>query len=161
VVCNTDLPSLGVTAINATSQVIETQCQCTGGVALNGGSFESTVQVRLTDTVEIRGTVCVDPKHIGQLADVVVYFDYQPLNAATEEKQHYMLDADGEVLPWDGDPAHLVAFQQLTLATVQEILLYQGQLATTGKLELFFGYRLMDGTLVSNDQAIELTITDK
>ena len=46
------------------------------------------------------------------------------------------------------------------LAAVQEVLLYQRQLATTGKLELFFGYRLIDGILISNDQAIEITIID-
>ena len=31
----------------------------------------------------------------------------------------------------------------------------------SGKLKLFFGYRLMDGTLVSNEQAIDITIPDK
>jgi PKD repeat protein len=160
VACNTDLPSLGVTAIDATGQVIETQCQCTGGVAVNGGSFEPTVKMRLADTVEIRGTVCVAPEQLGQLADLVVYLDYQPLNATAEEKQHYMLDSSGEVLPWDGQVVYLIAFQQTMLAAVQEVLLYQGQLATTGKLNLFFGYRLMDGTLISNEQAIEITITD-
>jgi hypothetical protein len=161
VACDTQLPSLGITAINAAGQVVETQCQCAGGVSVNGGSFEPTVKVRLTDTVEIRGTVCVAPEQLGQLADLVVYLDYQPLNAAAEAKQHYMLDSNAEVLPWDGQVAHLVAFQQTMLAAVQEVLLYQGQLATTGKLNLFFGYRLMDGTLVSNEQALEITITDK
>jgi hypothetical protein len=159
--CDTELPSLGVMAINVAGQVIEIQCQCAGGVAVNGGLFEPTVQVRLTDTVEIRGTVCVAPEQLGQLVDLVVYLDYQPLNATVGEQQHYMLDIDGKVLPWDGDPAHLVAFQQTMLAAVQKVLLYQGQLATPGKLKLFFGYRLPDGMLVSNDQAIEITVTDK
>jgi hypothetical protein len=159
--CDTELPLLGVTAINAVGQAIATQCQFAGGVAINGGSFEPTVPVRLTDKVEIRGTICVDPKDIGQLADLVVYFDYQPLATAVDKQQHYMLDAEGKVLPWDGDPAHLVVFQQLTLAALQEVLIYQGQLETTGKVKLSFGYRLMDGSLISNEQAIELTITDK
>jgi hypothetical protein len=161
VACNTELPSLGVTAINAEGQVVETQCQCAGGVSVNSSPFEPVVKMRLADTVEIRGTVCVAPEQLGQLADLVVYLDYQPLNAATEEKQHYMLDSSGEVFPWDGQVAHLVAFQQTMLAAVQEVLLYQGQLATTGKLELFFGYRLMDGTLISNEQALEITIMNK
>jgi hypothetical protein len=117
--------------------------------------------MRLTDTVEIRGTVCVAPEQLSQLADLVVYLDYQPLNATAEAKQHYMLDSNGEVLPWDGQVAHLVAFQQPMLVAVQEILLYQGQLAVTGNLNLFFGYRLMDGTLISNEKAIGITITDK
>jgi hypothetical protein len=117
--------------------------------------------VRLTDTVEIRGMICVDPKYIGQLADVVVYFDYQPLdNIAAEGQSHYLLDAEGQVLPWDGNPAHLVAFQQLVLAAGQEVPIYQGQLQTTGQVKLWFGYRLMDDTLISNDQAIEITITE-
>jgi hypothetical protein len=160
VFCDTEMPSLGGSAINAKGQVIETQCQCAGGVSVNGSSFESTTQVWSTDTVEIRGTVCVAPEQLGQLADLVVYFDHQPSDAA-EEPQHYMLDAEGEVLPWDSDPAHLVAFQQTLLTAVQEVLLYQGQLAMTGKLNLFFGYRLMGGTLISNSQAIEIMVMAK
>ena len=160
-VCDTELPSLGVTAINATGQVIETQCQCAGGVAVNGSTFKPTVRVQSTDTVDIRGMACVDPEQIGQLADLVVYFDYQPLDTAAEGQPHYMLDADGKVLPWDDDPAHLVAFQPLVLAAGQEVPIYQGQLQTTGKVKLWFGYRLLDGTLVSNENAIEIAITVK
>ena len=161
VACDTQLPSLGVTAINANNQVIENESKYSGGIAVNSGSFGPSAIVQLTDTVAIHGMVCVDPEHTGQLADLVVYLDYQPLNSSTEDKYHYMLDSNGEVLPWNGKIANLVAFQTTMLSALQEVFLYNGQLATTGKIKLFCGYRLMDGTLVSNEQAIDITILDK
>jgi len=88
--------------------------------------------------VEIQGKITVDPG----------------VNKA------FMLNKKGHVLPWDGDQAHLVAFENdIILEANRYVPFYTGPLNTVGLLKIAFGYRLSEGTVVHNAQTIDLIVT--
>lgn len=157
VTCDPELPALEVTATNSKGKTIEMTAQAAGGAAVNGGSFKPTVSVQLTDTVEVRGTLCVEVSKIGQSAEIVVYAHYQPLDS-TQASAHYMLDSEGQVQLWDGKWEHLVALKSTILESKQSVTLYQGVFPVTGEVALSFGYRLADGTIVANTKMIVVKI---
>ncbi|NJO15708.1 MAG: hypothetical protein HC877_08160 [Thioploca sp.] len=109
-------------------------------------------QVTLTDTVTALGKIQVAPEDSGKKADIVMYAIYFPLSATvTNLPQYLMLDAQGQVLLWDGKAENLVPFQSnLVLEPVQIVYAYQGQLTVPAKVEVYLGYRLEDGTIVSS-----------
>jgi hypothetical protein len=62
---------------------------------------------------------------------------------------------------WDRNPENLVSFQSdVTLEATQSVSMYSGKFIYSGTLKVFFGYRLADGTLVQNDQPIDIIIND-
>jgi len=52
---------------------------------------------------KIRGAITVDPKDIGQIADIVVYVSFATLDNQGNPAL-FMLDENGTVLPWNFDP---------------------------------------------------------
>ncbi|BAP55981.1 receptor protein kinase-like protein [Thioploca ingrica] len=157
VICDSELPALGVTATNSKGKAVETTAQAAGGAAVNSGSFEPTVSVQLTDTVEVRGTLCVEASQVGLAAEIVVYAHYQPMDS-TQVSAHYMLDSEGQVQLWDGEWEHLVALKSTILESKQSVTLYQGVFPVTGEVALSFGYRLADGTMIANAKTIVVKI---
>lgn len=65
------------------------------------------------------------------------------------------LDAHGQILSWDGNNAH---YQRVVLEVNQPVMLYQGSVDVLGSLNIFFGYRLENSTIVQNFQPIEITV---
>lgn len=161
---SSELPNLGeATAINKEGLPLSTSTTFAGGLAIKEGEgkFQRRLTLRLSNAVEIRGSISVDPAHIGQTADILVVAAYRPLLAAINTLPvYFMLDTTGNALPWNEDLTKLVLFQQVTLTAVQDVSLYKGQLPTTGSLQLYFGYRLPDGTVVNNTKTIDITITE-
>jgi hypothetical protein len=100
----------------------------------------------------IKGEITVDPAHIGQFADIVVVASYL--------SEFFMLDANGQVLPWNLEIGQLAAYQQAVSLTANQVVkLYRGQFAGVGQLQIFYGYRLADGTVVFNGlQAMKVSI---
>jgi hypothetical protein len=156
-----EFPDLATTAINKQGKAVSSHAAFYGGIAVNNGVTEIQAQPTLTDEVTIQGQIQVDSAHLGQAADVVVYVSYQPLAANTDESLiYFMLDETGQVVNYDNNPAHLVPFQVIPeLAKSVEIVMYQGKLPVTGRLNIEFGYRLVDGTIVHNFKPIEVNIS--
>ncbi|NJO17274.1 MAG: hypothetical protein HC877_16480 [Thioploca sp.] len=149
-------PDLNTTAINKQGKSISTQSACYGGIIVNSNPIETQATASLADDVTIQGQIQVDPAHVGQAADIVVYVSYQPLDEAAT---YFILNEAGQVVDYDNNPAHLVPFQVIPkLAESIEIVMYQGKLPVTGLLNIEFGYRLADGTVVHNFKPIEVNI---
>ena len=128
-----------------------------GGISTDGKPFQRQLTMMLTDSVEVLGQIAPDLRHVNQVADLVLYADYRPV--ATETPLYFMVNLQKQVLPWDGDVSHLVAFkEQIKLESVHSIRLYQGQFPATGQLNIQFGYRLADGTIVLNKQPLEVVV---
>jgi hypothetical protein len=151
------LPDLGATATNEQGEPVPSNADFYGGISVNNGAIEVQATPTLTDEVTIQGQIQVDPAHVGQAGDVVVYVDYTPVGA--NEPIYVMLNEAGKPVDWDGNLAHLVPFQVIQkLAESIEVLMYQGKLPVTGMLNVEFGYRLADGTVVHNFKPIEVNI---
>ncbi|BAP54813.1 hypothetical protein THII_0516 [Thioploca ingrica] len=123
-----------------------------GGWSINAQGFFPEAQVTLADTVTVLGKIKVAPEDSGKKAEIVVYATYLPLSiAGVTSPQYLMLDTQGQVLSWDGKPKNLVPFQRdIVLEPMQIVYAYQGQLIVPAKVDVYLGYRLEDGTLVSS-----------
>ncbi len=152
-----DLPSLGFGAIFNSEDAVDTEAIFQGGISVNMGTFSQEVLLRASDSVLIKGVIKVDSEHIGSAADILVVVGYQPVNGV---ESFFMLDNQDAVPLWDGNPEHLVAFKNIErLPMIRVVNIYSGQLPA-GKLRIYFGYRLEDGTIVFNaNQAIHAVIT--
>jgi hypothetical protein len=134
--------------------------QFAGGISTDGEIFQRQLTVNLVDAVEVRGRIAAAPNQlVNETVDWVLYATYW----ATEETSplYFMVDNQGQVLPWDGDAEQLVAFEEaVVLKPLQEIIWYRGQFPATGRLEIQFGYRLADGTLIVNQLPLEVVIQE-
>ncbi len=162
-------PTLSMTALNAKGETIETVTKVTGGISVNKSPLQQTATLNMSDAVEIRGTITVDPKHAGKKAELVVYANYKPLTASDSEPPiFYMLSDNGTVQLWDGERTQLATFKTIKKLPkkAQRVIIYKGQLLLPGKLQVFFGYRIkdpgkeFDNLLVTNALPIELIIND-
>jgi hypothetical protein len=68
-------------------------------------------------------------------------------------------DEQWGIINWDGELNHLrAAFENITLIPTQTFNIYEGVIGA-GHLQVFFGYRLENGTIVYNgEQAIEIVV---
>jgi hypothetical protein len=124
-----------------------------GGASVNQGSYQTKVVQKLADVLEITGEI-KSPAHVNQIVDIVVYAHYY----IPEGKLFFMVDSNGIPLPWDGNPANLVAFKpKIPLTSPYLVEMYKGQLIP-GHLLGYLGYRLADGTLVTSNNPIDITI---
>ncbi|BAP57428.1 receptor protein kinase-like protein [Thioploca ingrica] len=159
--CNTELPQLGVIATNSQGKTVVTSAQIAGGAAATSGTFQRELTVSLSKPVDIRATLCVDPKQVGQLVGFIAYAAYTAADSPNRKSALYRLDANNQVLPWDGNFASLLAFKEDILEPTQTVEIYQGKLvAPPGVIEIHFGYRLEDGTVTVSDKTIQITITN-
>jgi hypothetical protein len=109
----------------------------------------------LTDEVNIKGAIQIDSAHVDEAADIVVF-------ASLNDNDFYMLDYNNAISIWDENPSNLVKFGEED-ALQGELMksLYEGNFLYSGKLKVYFGYRLKEtGTLVKNARPIEITITE-
>ncbi|GEM_PF-5943320 len=152
-------PPLGPSqATDTTGKPVTTTTVMEGGNSVNGKSPEKQVKQKLSDTVDVKGNITVDPADVGQFVDIFVYA------AATfpgsDTVMYFMLGPGLTISAWDQNPASLVAFTNATLGSVQTVPMYSGTFFYPGTLKVFFGYRLDNGTLVRNTQPIDITIDD-
>jgi len=163
------LPDLGVgTATDAQGQTINTTARFAGGISINSGTFQTNIAQLLADLVKVEGLITVEPSHVGQPADLFVYGAYRPTYPDTPD--YYMLslpDATGiepwaqeaTVRKWDRNPATLIGLEKgVTLLPNQPLSVYEGEFIATGFLDIYFGYRLQDGTMVVNTTPIHTII---
>ncbi|NJO15752.1 MAG: hypothetical protein HC877_08395 [Thioploca sp.] len=131
--------------------------QLVGGLSIDGKLFQRQLTVTRANEVEILGRIAPDLRQVNQVVDFVLSATYRAVE--TEPPLYFMVDTQGQVLPWDGEVLHLVAFKdQVRLASVQSLRLYHGKFPAAGQLEIQFGYRLMDGTVVLNELPLEVVV---
>ena len=154
-----NLPTLGKGhAVNHLGEPVNINAQFKGGTAINGGAYQKQVVQNLSDQVDVQGIIAIEPAHVGQQADIFVYAEYSL--PPFPEVAYFMLGEGLTILLWDQKPESLVAFMpQVLLDTLQSVPMYQGQFLAEGMLKVFFGYRLADGTLINNEEHIEIRIT--
>ena len=130
-----------------------------GGLSTDGKQFQQQLTVTLADKVEILGRIAPDLRHVNQIADWVLPAVYRRVE--TDLPRYFMIDAQRQVLPWDGDMSHLVAFkEQVKLDLVQSLSLYHDKIPAIGLVAIQFGYRLADGTVVLNEQPLEIKVVE-
>ncbi len=154
------LPSLGLAHLTTVQgERLAFDTSFVGGISVNGMTYQKLVELNLSDTVKIDGNIKVSPTHLDQLAEIVVYAGLLPSFTTSTDEQFYMLGNGGKILAWDQNPTHLMAFQSnVTLITNQQVSLYSGTFYLPGTLQIFFGYRLSDGTLVTSSESINAVI---
>ena len=137
---------------------ISTKTTSKGGISINCGPVEQTVRQCSCDRVDIQGELTVDDAHVGQTADIIVYAIYKD-SPESEKGIFYMLDKNHVPHQWDEEPKTLVAFQEgVTLQPKHPVSIYSGSFALDGFLQIFFGYRLPEGTLVISQNSIDTHI---
>jgi len=68
------LPTLGVgDSVDAANLHLSTTTAFSGGISVNAQPYQTTVVQKLTDEVQLIGSITIDPADVGQLADLVVY----------------------------------------------------------------------------------------
>lgn len=106
--------------------------------------------------VDINGTITVDLAHIEQVADILVLAGYAPLE--NENRTFFMRTGVIEVQPWNGNITSLSAFQTgVLLQREQPIEIYSGALLQ-GSWEIYFGYRLLNETIIFNGVPIKIQV---
>jgi hypothetical protein len=145
------LPELGTgQATNADGELLETTAEFSGGLSVNGGAFESELAFP-DDLVFVQGMITPDNNHIGQTADIIIMANYTPFSSVEPGLQFYMVDNSGKFVEWDGDIASIVAFRRnIRLSETQIVNIYSGEIGVPGVLDIWFGYRLENGTIVTN-----------
>ena len=130
------------TAINASVEFVANQT-----------TFAGYASVNADNSINILGSINVDSNDIGKLADVLVVI------YSTIQSQYYMLDLDAETIIWDADFSSLVPFtQEVSLDSVQEVQISSLSLNISGMLNIYFGYRLEDGTIVYNSNTLDIKV---
>jgi len=154
-------------AIDAQGEVMRTEAGFAGGISVNEGeTFEQEATLRASEPVNIQSQIVVDPEHVGQVTDVLVVAAYQPSDKPVQTRSaqaiyYYMLDIEGNIFPWNGEMANLIAFQSVkTLAQSLEVPIWDKPIGVTGKINIYFGYRLRNGTVIYSPQTLDVMITE-
>ncbi|MCP4695453.1 MAG: hypothetical protein GY862_01190, partial [Gammaproteobacteria bacterium] len=147
-------------AVDAGLQPISTDAELFGGVSVSGKPRMPKASVHTNDTVKITAKIKADKKHAGKHAKIVTVFNYSP-GGEDLPPQNFILNAQGIVMPWDGDPDTLAdtgANNGVTLGEGETLSIYEGRLPQ-GVINIFFGYRVEeDGALIFNGAPISITI---
>ncbi len=111
--------------------------------------------IKTNSLINICGVMRVD-EHRGQNADI--------LAVAMNNNTFYLLEeanSDDFQKVWDGNLAHLYAFQKdVNLSEIkQQVNIYRGRL-NQGSWYIYFGYRLNDGSITFNTEALKIQIED-
>ncbi len=148
------LPSLeSAIAVNPSGKLADSSTAFSGGISLNGSSYQSSAKPNLFVPIDILGHMTIDINDIDKVADILVVIH------AVKQSQFYMLDTEKQMLEWDGEMSNLEAFEQgVTLKQFQEVEIPPPSLNIVGKLNIYFGYRLEDGVIVYNSEPINLFI---
>lgn len=132
-----------------------------GGVSIGKEYYTelSDFSVSLGKAIDIYAEIEVNNIHVGKKADIIVVFRYiSDEHDAVEE--YYVLDEERNILSWDFNLDSLKSFKKgIYLTEIQSINIYNGTLLKTGVVNVYFGYRLLNGTIIFNkNQTIQIKI---
>jgi hypothetical protein len=126
---------------------------------INYREFQEQIIQKLSDKVNIHGRILVDSAHVGLPAEIIVYAIHTQSDSARRKPSFYMIGSEEEIYPWDEDVATLITFDELkSLEVVEDVEIFTGEFDVTGTLDIYFGYRLADGTVVESLAPIEVVI---
>ncbi|WP_353570148.1 hypothetical protein [Candidatus Albibeggiatoa sp. nov. BB20] len=149
------LPSLGFMGmIDALGQFsLNKQASVHGGTSVNGGVFTIENAQLSDDVADIQAYINVDPKHIGQVADILVVVGVTPAFPEDALETYYTYNTPQRLDAWTPGAA-LTAFQTgVTLTEVELIKIFKGSFTgQAGVLRIAVGYRLSNGTIVYNGE---------
>ncbi len=150
------LPELGNgVGTDPNGDPVATTATFAAGVALDGIAYEKKIEVNLTNPVDVMGQIKVEPGHVGEVADLVVFAEFPMEN----QTLWFMLNTAGIPLLWDQKPATLAAFRRkVRLTDSYPVPMYKGEFLAAGVLHIYFGYRLQNGTLIKNGEFMDVTI---
>lgn len=158
-----NLPSLGFgSLVDQTGHIIATTATFYGGISVNDGVFKQEATLRLNDSVAIKGLIKPDINHLGQLADIVVVGGYTPLPPLDTAEWFYMMNGLNSYQLWDLNIASLESFMTDIVLSERFVRhLYGGKFEASGRLRVYFGYRLTNGNVVYNAaQTINILISE-
>jgi len=146
----------GVQAVTYEGQAVTSQATFSGGFSVENEELRGDGNVDAAKPVKITGQIQIDPTHVGQSADLVVYVHYSELSNPASTA--LMLTEEGrKILPWNSDVASLQPFTKVTLQASHSLEIYNGLLPES-KIKVYFGYLLSDGTLITNKLPIDLAV---
>jgi len=148
---------LGTQGINFEGQSIDTTTTFTGGFVTEDGLLRGDGSVQAGRPVKVVGQINVDSNHQGQLADLVVYVYYATLEDP-KKVIPLVLAADGSVSLWNSDVTSLTPFVKSVQLQPNHSLDLYNQPLLEGTVQVYFGYLLEDGTLITNRLPIEIAI---
>jgi hypothetical protein len=145
------LPSLGFgVVIDPSGNFLETDASFNGGIKAQGYDFNQEIVLNRQDSVLLQGIINVDSQHIGQVADIIVVGNHQPIEPIDAPFTLYMLDSNSVLQVWEGIIANLVHFMRIdSLPETQIVNIHEGPLPP-GFMQVYFAYRLENGILVFN-----------
>ncbi|BAP54574.1 hypothetical protein THII_0277 [Thioploca ingrica] len=150
-----ELPELGTQGIDIEGRPVKTTATFSGGFSIKEELFRGDGNINVANPVKIRGEIKVDPNHLGKMADFVVYVHYSTLDAPNNIIS-LMLAEDGRILPWNSEVTSLVPFVKLIpLQANHSLEIYNGLLPES-QVQVYFGYLLEDGTLITNQLPIDI-----
>jgi len=146
----------GIAINTANSQFVATNAQFKPSIKTQTGLYSNDAIFTQSDEITIATTFRPDTAHIGQNADLLTVAMFTPMGAT--QPLMFMRDETGGWQNWDGYFNTLTAVQvQQTLRNNQKLNVYQGTLPA-GRFQISVGYRLQDGTIVFNEQAIDFSV---
>ncbi len=140
---------------------VDTESLMIGGSFVNDGDFKLQNELSRSDSTTIYSRIHVEPAHIGLRAEILICAAYKPLTSPRRKPLFYMIDTEDKIHLWDEEIASLVTFREIeSLGEVEDIEIYSGFFNFTGVLNIYFGYRLEDGTVVYNLKTIDVTLME-
>lgn len=148
----------------------------TGGVQVNYDyvrTHTTEATAKVGDIVDIAAEIYPSAAHLGQKGQVLVVAYSAPDDGPPSYIAFSGYDHSGSTFgmsKWDGsDLAAIPAYMDFTgeyyqpgLPRLIQIPIYEGEVNTPGTFQFWVGYRMEDGTLVSNStKTISLTVTPK
>ncbi len=138
---------------------MNTATEITGSVSVNCGPYERITTQCTPDNVKIKGKITVDNYDIGKQADILAIAIHKPYPESKVEKFYTIVNEGKAVAEWDGDLENLQVFQQnITLQPEHDFFIYQGKIPLSGFVQVLFGYRLQDGSIIYNADSIDMFI---
>jgi len=144
-----------------------------GGVQINYANMlhNTTATAKVGDIVDIAAEIYPAPDHIGQKGEVLVVAYAAPEGEPARYVAFSGYDEPQSALGnrgWDGSLETLPVYMDFTgkmgpkLPRLIEIPIYEGEINRPGTYQFWIGYRLLDGTLISNFQkTVTLTVEGK
>jgi len=124
------------------SKPIPTTASFAGGTSVAGNNYQQNMQKTISELADVTGEIHVDPRHIGMKADILVV-----IIDSTSSKL-FMLNSKGKLKEWNLKLSDITPFQyDIRLKKRQLVSIYKDQTLISGKLSIFFGYRLFNGKI--------------
>ncbi|MCP4699565.1 MAG: DUF1566 domain-containing protein [Gammaproteobacteria bacterium] len=136
----------------------DTSAGFSGGVSVNGEPEQKNTAAGFLDRYAIKGFINVEASHAGLIADVLAVPVFLPLSGG--DTMFFPLNEDGDDVPWEtGNIDDLAVFKAgIELREILFVEVPRWSPRMNGVWHIYFGYRLDDGAIVFNGEAIAVTV---